>query len=57
MPKICAVCGRELSEEDIRIIERRRILTPSRRIRYLCSECRKKEYQRYIKELERLTRG
>jgi hypothetical protein len=57
LPKICAVCGRELSEEDIRIIERRRILTPSRRIRYLCSECRKKEYQRYIKELERLTRG
>lgn len=57
MRKVCAVCGRELSEEDIKIVEGRRILTPSRRIRYLCSECRRREYQRYIKELERLTRG
>ncbi len=56
MPKRCAVCGRELTEEEVRIIERRRIVTPSRRIRYLCSDCRKREYQAYMGEIRKLIR-
>ena len=56
MPRRCAVCGRELTEEEVRIIERRRIVTPSRRIRYLCSDCRKREYQAYMGEIRKLIR-
>jgi len=59
MPKVCAVCGKVLTEEEVRIVESRNIGLRgrrTRRTRYLCSECRQKEYQSYVRELRRLFR-
>jgi hypothetical protein len=51
--KVCAVCGKPLTPEEIRIIQLTR-RSPMRRSRYLCADCRKKEYERYLKEVKEL---
>ena len=51
--KVCAVCGKPLTQDEIRIIQLTR-RSPLRRSRYLCSDCRKKEYERYLKEVKEL---
>ena len=51
--KSCAVCGKILDDTEIRINERK---LGSRRTnpRYLCRECRKKEYNNYTESIQRL---
>lgn len=51
--KVCAVCGKPLTSEELRIIQLTR-RSPMRRSRYLCTNCRKKEYERYLKEVKEL---
>ncbi len=51
--KVCAVCGKPLTPEELRIIQLSR-RSPLRRSKYLCADCRKKEYERYLKEVKEL---
>jgi hypothetical protein len=51
--KTCAVCGKVLKPEEIRINERR-FSSGMRKTRYLCSSCRQMEYNRYTKALKEL---
>ena len=51
--KACAVCGRLLRPPEVRINELSR-RGPSKRIRYICSNCRKIEYEQYQKAVREL---
>lgn len=51
--KTCAVCGKVLTPEEIRINERR-VRSSMRKTRYLCSNCRQREYNQYIKSIKEL---
>jgi len=51
--KVCAVCGKELLPREIRIIEMGR-RTALKRTRYLCTSCRRREYEQYIKAVKEL---
>lgn len=51
--KVCAVCGKPLTLEELKIVQLTR-RSPIRRSRYLCAECRRKEYERYLKEVKEL---
>jgi len=50
--KVCAVCGKALTPKEIQINELRS--ASRRRKRYLCSRCRRREYEDYMKEMKRL---
>jgi len=51
--KVCAVCGKELLQSEIRINEMGR-KTSLKKIRYLCTSCRRREYEQYIKAVKEL---
>lgn len=51
--KTCAVCGKALTPEEIRINERR-VGSSLRKKRYLCVSCRKKEYNVYTNSIKKL---
>jgi len=51
--KVCTVCGRLLRPSEVRINELSR-RGPSKRIRYVCSNCRKIEYEQYQKAVREL---
>lgn len=51
--KVCAVCGRALLPREIRINERSRRST-LKRTRYLCSRCRRREYEQYVRDVKKL---
>jgi len=51
--KVCAVCGKELSPKEIRINEMGR-KTSLKKTRYLCTSCRRREYEQYIKAVKEL---
>jgi len=51
--KTCAVCGRKLLPQEIRINELSR-KSIAKRIRYLCAQCRKREYDQYVKAMKEL---
>jgi len=52
--KVCAVCGKALSAEEIRINELKSRSAFRRRTRYLCSHCRQRDYEDYMKEMKKL---
>ena len=47
----CAVCGRVLEPKEIRIVERS-LRRSTRKSRYLCAACRKKEYDDYVDSIK-----
>ena len=49
----CVVCGRVLTPQEKKINERR-IGVGLKRTKYLCSSCRKREYNFYRASIERL---
>ena len=49
----CVVCGRALTPQEKKINERR-MRVGLRRARYLCSSCRKREYNSYRESIEKL---
>ena len=49
----CVVCGRALTPQEKKINERR-IGVGLKRAKYLCSSCRKREYNSYRESIERL---
>ncbi|MCW3990057.1 MAG: hypothetical protein NWE88_08295 [Candidatus Bathyarchaeota archaeon] len=49
----CAVCGKILDATEIRI-NQRKVGFRRRNPRYLCRECRKKEYNNYAESIQRL---
>jgi uncharacterized protein YlaI len=49
----CVVCGRILTPQEKKINERR-MRVGLRRARYLCSSCRKREYNSYRESIEKL---
>ncbi len=49
----CVVCGRVLTPQEKKINERR-MRVGLRRARYLCSSCRKREYNSYRESIEKL---
>lgn len=49
----CVVCGRALTPQEKKINERR-IGVGLKRAKYLCSICRKREYNSYRESIERL---
>jgi len=51
--KTCAVCGKILSQEEIRINERR-VGSGARKRRYLCINCRQREYNHYMRSIKKL---
>jgi len=51
--KVCAVCGKVLSPQEIRLNELGR-RSAIRRRRYLCTECRQREYDEYMKAMNDL---
>jgi len=51
--KVCAVCGKALLPKEIRISELRRRST-LKKTRYLCSRCRRREYEEYVKAVKDL---
>ena len=51
--KVCAVCGRELTLTEIRINDMGR-KTSFKRTRYLCTSCRRRDYEQYIKAVKEL---
>ncbi|MDH5200224.1 MAG: hypothetical protein OEW93_04995 [Candidatus Bathyarchaeota archaeon] len=50
---VCAACGRVLSQEEIRINERR-FVSGARGRRYLCLRCRQREYNQYVDSIKKL---
>lgn len=52
IPKKCAVCGKTLEPQDIKIVERRS--TTKRRNKYLCQKCRKTEYNQYLRSIKEI---
>jgi len=53
--KVCAVCGKPLLPKEIRISELRHGSSLRKR-RYLCSRCRQREYEEYVKAMRNLIR-
>ncbi len=51
--KTCVVCGKALDAIEIRLNERR-IGSRRRSPRYLCRECRRKEYNNYTDSIQKL---
>lgn len=51
--KICAVCGKALNLNEVKINERR-IGVGRRKSRYLCTSCRQKEYNGYTNSIKKL---
>jgi hypothetical protein len=51
--KFCAVCGKELTSTEIRINEIGR-KTALKKTRYLCTSCRRREYEQYVKAVKEL---
>jgi hypothetical protein len=51
--KVCAVCGRVLLPREIRLIELGR-RSNLKKVRYLCTKCRKLEYEEYLKAVKEL---
>lgn len=51
--KTCAVCGKVLTPEEVRINERR-VKSGLRKRRYLCIGCRRKEYNAYTNSIKKL---
>jgi len=51
--KSCAVCGKILDATEIRI-NQRKVGSRRRNSKYLCRECRKKEYNNYTESIHRL---
>jgi hypothetical protein len=51
--KTCAVCGKVLDPDEVKINERR-IRVGRRRSRYLCRSCRQKEYNGYTNSIKKL---
>lgn len=51
--KTCAVCGKALTPEEIRINERR-VGSSLRKKRYLCISCRRKEYNTYTDLIKKI---
>jgi transposase len=51
--KTCAVCGKVLDQNEIRINERD-FRPGMRRKRYLCFSCRQKEYNNYMASIKKL---
>lgn len=49
----CAVCGRILESDEIRLNERS-FRVGRRRSRYLCRKCRQKEYNSYTNSIKKL---
>ena len=49
----CVVCGRALTLQEKKINERR-MGVGLKRAKYLCSSCRKREYNSYRESIERL---
>jgi len=49
----CAVCGKALEPKEIRIAERS-LRRTTRKSRYLCAACRKKEYDDYVDSIQKL---
>lgn len=49
----CAVCGKVLEPNEIRVVEHQR-KSLKRRIRYLCAVCRKRDYENYMKSIKKL---
>jgi ribosomal protein L37E len=49
--KTCAVCGKSLTETEVRLNERS-IGSRKRRTIYLCRGCRQKEYEIYRKSIQ-----
>jgi Holliday junction resolvase RusA-like endonuclease len=51
--KVCAVCGKTLSKQEIRINEIGR-RSAIKKKRYLCTECRRRDYDEYMKAMKDL---
>jgi Holliday junction resolvase RusA-like endonuclease len=51
--KVCAVCGKALSHKEIRINEIGRQSVIKKK-RYLCAECRRRDYDEYMKAMKDL---
>jgi hypothetical protein len=51
--KRCAVCGKVLEPVEVRVVERNRGVS-KRRSRYMCTVCRKREYENYVKSIKDL---
>jgi len=51
--KHCAVCGKILEPNEIRIIERRH-KSSRRKSKYLCTVCRRREYENYVNSIKKL---
>jgi len=49
----CAVCGKVLEPDEIRLNERSR-RAGRRRSKYLCRACRQKEYNNYTESIKKL---
>ena len=49
----CVVCGQALTPQEKKINERR-IGVGLKRAKYLCSSCRKREYNSYRESIEKL---
>ncbi|NQT08339.1 hypothetical protein HQ586_04615 [Candidatus Bathyarchaeota archaeon] len=49
----CVVCGQALTPQEKKINERR-IGVGLKRAKYLCSNCRKREYNSYQESIEKL---
>ncbi len=49
----CAVCGRVLEPDEIRL-NKRSFRVGRRRSRYLCRDCRQKEYDSYTNSIKKL---
>jgi len=49
----CVVCGRVLTPQEKKINERR-MRVGLKRAKYLCSSCRKREYNSYRESIEKL---
>lgn len=51
----CVVCGKVLTSQEKKINERQ-IRVGLKKAKYLCSGCRKREYNSYQESIERLIR-
>ncbi|MGQ9680543.1 MAG: hypothetical protein ACUVV4_07245 [Candidatus Bathyarchaeia archaeon] len=51
--KVCCICGRKLNDSEIKINEISK-RGPLKRGKYICSKCRKIEYEQYVKAVKEL---
>jgi len=51
--KVCAVCGKELTPTEIRINDMGK-KTSLKKTRYLCTVCRRRDYEQYVKAVREL---